>query len=151
MVVVLLPLSALGGLIIALRARWRRRFGPAVLLLTVVSVGVIPLVTTTGRQLKAELPENPAIDRHAALGDNLLPFALAFGVAVLLLVIAGWLADREPATVEARKVLVTSTMWRRIAIVAAALVAFTAVAATVQVARVGHSGATAVWKGVGGT
>jgi hypothetical protein len=167
-VVVLLPLAALGGLIIALRARWRRRFGPAVLLLTAVGVAAVPLATTTGNQLKAVLPPNAAINRHADLGNNLLPFALAFGVAVLLLLIAGRLADRERSADGAATggtapaagglggeagadggVRVTRT-WRRVAIVAAALVVVTGVAATVQVVRVGHSGSVAVWQGVGG-
>jgi Predicted membrane protein (DUF2231) len=180
-VVVLLPLAALGGLIIALRARWRRRFGPAVLLLTAVGVAAVPLATTTGNQLKAVLPPNAAINRHADLGNNLLPFALAFGVAVLLLIIAGRLADRArdaalastgPGTATATastgaaasghdhtdrhgnqdrdgKVPAART-WRRVAIAAAALVAFTGVATTAQVVRVGHTGAAAVWEGVGG-
>ncbi|HEY3262089.1 MAG TPA: DUF2231 domain-containing protein [Pseudonocardiaceae bacterium] len=159
-VVVLLPLAALGGLVIAARASWRRRFGPAVLALTAVGVAAVPLATRTGNQLKNVLPANPAIDRHAELGNNLLPFALAYGVAVLLLVIAGRLADRERGADTAAgasagsgdgdgALRVTRT-WRRVAIVAAALVAFTATAATVQIVRIGHSGSAAVWKGVGG-
>ena len=180
-IVVLLPLAALGGLVIAARATWRRRFGLAVLALTAVGVATVPLATKTGNQLKSVLPANPAIQRHADLGNNLLPFALAFGVAVLLLVIAGRLADRERGADTAAgssgsrdtgrdragdgardggrdsgrdgagdgAVQVTRT-WRRIAIIAAALVAFTGVATTVQIVRIGHSGSAAVWKGVGG-
>jgi uncharacterized membrane protein len=162
-IVVLLPLATLGGLVIAARASWRRRFGLAVLALTAVAVGSVPVATRTGEQLKAVLPANPNIERHSQLGDGLLPFALAFGVAVLLLVIAGRLADRErgadTATSAAARanpdgtdggMRVTRT-WRRVAIVAAALVAFTGVAATVQVVRIGHSGSVAVWQGVGGS
>jgi hypothetical protein len=151
-VIVLLPLAAIGGLIIAARATWRRRFGLTVLALTAVGVGTVPLATRTGKQLQAVLPANPAVQEHAALGDGLLPFALAFGVAVLLLVIAGRLADRERGADTAVRgtgaVTVTRT-WRRIAIVAAALVAFTGVATTVQIMRIGHSGSVAVWQGVG--
>ena len=159
-VVVLLPLAALGGLVIALRATWRRRFGIAVLAVTAAGVAAVPLATKTGAQLRAVLPANPAIEEHASLGNNVLPFALAFGVAVLLLVIAGRLADRErEAAVNGKRdvetaggadVRVTRT-WRRVAIVAAALVAFTGVATTVQLVRVGHSGSAAVWHGVGGS
>ena len=203
-VVVLLPLATLGGLVIASRATWRRRFWLPVLAVTAAAVGAVPLAAETGEQLQAALPPNPAIQKHAELGGGLLPFALAFGVAVLLLVIAGRLADRErdaagtaavaanggrvrAATSSAEPgadgasagqagadraaadragdtvtgdadtrgagadgaVTVTRT-WRRIAIVAAALVAFTGVAATVQVVRIGDSGSRAVWEGVGG-
>lgn len=162
-VVVLLPLAAVGGLVIALRASWRRRFGMVVLALAVLSVAAVPLATRTGNQLKTalDLPDNQLIERHADLGDELLPFALAFGIAVLFLVIAGRLADRERAaatapstdaddTVTDRPVGAVSNLWRRLAIVAAALVAFTGVASTVQVIRIGHSGSSAVWEGVGG-
>jgi hypothetical protein len=152
-VVVLLPLAALGGLVIAARASWRRRFGVAVLALTAAGVAAVPLVQKTGEQLRdalqarlpAGVPLNPAIQEHANLGDGLLPFALAFGVAVVLLVVAGRLADRERDAGEPR-----TTTWRRVAIVAAALVAFSGVATTVQVVRIGHTGSTAVWQGVGG-
>lgn len=162
-VVVLLPLAAVGGLVIALRASWRRRFGLAVLALTVLAVAAVPLATRTGKQLEQalQLPDNQLIQKHANLGDDLLPFAIAFGIAVLLLVVSGRLADRERDAAKAATVasdgppdapaepVRTSSTWRRVAIVAAALVAFTGVAATVQVVRIGHSGSTAVWQGVG--
>ena len=180
-VVVLLPLAALGGLVIAARAAWRRRFGLVVLALTAAGVAAVPLAEETGEQLQGVLPAaNPLIQEHAARGDDLLPFAIAFGVAVLLLVIAGRLADRERdaalvasdaadghadghadagvsggaapggavATADTGTAVASRT-WRRVAIVAAALVAFTGVATTVQVVRIGHSGASAVWQGVG--
>lgn len=192
-VLVLLPLAAVGGLVIALRAAWRRRFGYVVLALTVVAVAAVPLATTTGEELQTALalPDNQLIQKHANLGDELLPFALAFGIAVLLLVVTGRLADRERAAalagtsaaadtpepahepepahapepadgvepadrsepadrVDAPATAGVSNLWRRTAIVAAALVAFTGVAATVQVVRIGHSGSAAVWQGVGG-
>jgi hypothetical protein len=169
-VVVLLPLAALGGLLMAAMPSLRRRFGVAVLLLAVAGVGGVPLATRTGAELKTALPpNNPLIDTHQQRGDELLPYALAFGIAVVLLVIAGRLADRErsaaPAPTEtaartAGSVTRTDTRtgtqastaprtWRRLALVAAALVAFSAVAVTVQVIRVGHSGSTAVWQGIG--
>lgn len=165
-VVVLLPLAAAGGLVIAARAAWRRRFGVVVLAMTAVGVALVPLTTTTGQQLKDGLPESPTIERHADLGATLLPFALAFGVAMLLLVIAGRLADREGGAAErasgggtgpadvagtalARSGQEVTRTWRRTAAVAAVLVALTGVATTVQVIRIGHSGSVAVWQGVG--
>lgn len=179
LVVVLLPLAALGGLLIALLPSMRRRFGVAVLLLAAAGVAAVPIATNTGEELKSALPpNNPLIDAHQQRGDELLPYALAFGIAVVLLVIAGRLADREhsagaqaahsaahsgahsaghsaaqsgnpPEGDEAAEPASARRTWRRLALVAAALVAFSAVAVTVQVVRVGHSGSTAVWDGVG--
>ena len=163
-VVVLLPLAALGGLAMAAMPSLRRRFGVAVLLLAAAGVAAVPLATQTGNELESTLPpNNPLIEEHEELGDQLLPFALVFGATLLLLVIAGRLADRErgaaqpgadtaqPGTDgdENRKTAAAPRTWRRMALVAAALVAVSGVAVTVQVVRAGHSGAAAVWEGVG--
>jgi len=177
-VVVLLPLAAISATLIALAPRWRRRYGWPVLVLTALAVATIPLAKTTGDQLRAALAgvQNPLIDEHQQLGDQMLPFGLAFGVAVLVLLVAGRLADRERAAEAAAPVHAAATTgagstadtsdaepgntaeappvsrtWRRIAVVAAALVVTTATASTVQVVRVGHSGSAAVWEGVGGS
>jgi hypothetical protein len=156
-VVVLLPLATLGGLVIAVRASWRRRLGVVVLLVAAAAIGAVPAAKLTGEQLenalRASLPAGtdlgPDVQTHAALGDDLLPFALVFGVALVLLLIAGRLADRErDAARSAEADAQVTTTWRRVAVLAAALVAFTGAAATVQVVRIGHSGAAAVWQGV---
>jgi hypothetical protein len=157
-VVVLLPLATLGGIAIALRASWRRRLGLVVLLVAAAAIGAVPAAKLTGEQLEAALRAalpagselSPDIQTHAALGDDLLPFALVFGVALVLLLIAGRLADRERDAVQSAEAdAQVTTTWRRVAVLAAALVAFTGVAATVQVVRIGHTGAYAVWQGVG--
>jgi hypothetical protein len=169
-VVVVLPLAAFGGLLIAVSPSLRRRFGVAVLLLAAAGVGLVPLATQTGAELKSVLPpNNPLIEAHQQRGDDVLPYALAFGITVVLLVIAGRLSDREhgaaQAAITAAATAQTSTAqtsttegtgataaprtWRRIALVAAALVALSGAAVTVQVVRTGHSGSTAVWGGVG--
>jgi hypothetical protein len=151
----LIPLAALGGLLMAALPSLRRRFGVAVLLITVAGVGSVPLATRTGSELKSVLPpNNPLIEAHEQLGSGLLPYALAFGITVALLVIAGRLADRERSTAQGITAETAGTTqaprtWRRVALVAAALVVVSGVAVTVQVVRTGHSGSTAVWEGVG--
>jgi hypothetical protein len=152
-VVVLLPLAAAGGLIIAVRPSLRRRFGLVVLALAVAGVGAVPVATQTGNELSDALPSTDLIETHEDLGNALLPFAIAFGIAVALLVIAGRLADRErdtaaPAAAEGTAPAAASKTWRRITLVAAVLVALTGAVTTVQVVRVGHSGAAAVWDGL---
>lgn len=161
-VVILLPLAAFGGLVIAARSTWRRRFGVVVLLLTAAGVGAVPVATYTGEQLRDAQFVDPLIEEHEDIATGVLPFALAFGIAVVLLMIAGRLADRErdaataastpassaAASAEGAEPVRPPRTWRRLALVAAALVAFTAVAATVQVVRAGHSGSTAVWEGI---
>ena len=94
--------------------------------------------------LESRVGPNPAIQTHAALGDMLLPIALGFVVAVIALLVAGRLADRERQA-EAP----TTKTWRVISVVVSVLVVVLAVGTTVQTVRAGHSGSTAVWSGIG--
>jgi hypothetical protein len=145
-VVVLLPLAATGAIALAVRPQWRQRYAWPVLGLTLMGVGAVPLAQEAGQQLQAKLPaDNPLIQRHADLGNDLLPFALGFGAAVVALLVAGRLADREKASDSPE----TPKTWQRIAVVMSVLVVCTGIAATVEVVRIGHSGSTAVWNGVG--
>ncbi|MCP2164896.1 DUF2231 domain-containing protein [Goodfellowiella coeruleoviolacea] len=164
-VVVLLPLASLCAIGVAVNARWRRKFGWPVLVLTALAVAATPMAGFTGAQLRERLgaEDNPGITAHANLAVTLLPIALGFGVVVVVLLVAGRLADRERTaeqtgtagsgasgqTSEPAPVVVPRT-WRRIAAAASVLVVVAAVASTTLVVMVGHSGSTAVWSGVAG-
>ncbi|GAA2670969.1 MULTISPECIES: DUF2231 domain-containing protein [Actinosynnema] len=158
-VVVLLPLAALAAIAAALVPRWRQRYSAPLLGVTLLGVLAVPVAAKTGEQLEHRISqrfENPLITEHADMGDTLLPFALGFGVAVVLLLVAGRLADRERAASaeqaggagEPGSAGVPKT-WRRVSVVVAVLVIATGAAATAQVVRIGHSGSTAVYDGVG--
>jgi hypothetical protein len=147
-VVVLLPLAALSSVAIALVPGWRRRYAWPVLGVTLAGVAAVPVAKQAGEDLQAALEkngvQNPAIQTHADLGTTLLPLALGFGVAVIALLVAGRLADRERAA-EAP----TTKTWRVISVVVSVLVVLLAIGTTVQTVRTGHSGSTAVWSGIG--
>ncbi len=144
-VVVLLPLSAVGTVLIAVRPSWRRRLGAGVAALTVLAVATVPVAQQTGDQLRDKLPpDNPLIERHAELGETLLPYALVFGVLVLALVLTGWLTDRRARTAETPR----RGLWHVLVAVLAVLAVLSAAATTAQVVQIGHSGSTAVWEGV---
>lgn len=165
-VAVLLPLAALCSVGLALHRGLRRRYEWPVLVLTAIAVTAVPLAQTTGVQLRDHLHATSAVlAEHERLGGQLLPYALGFGVTVLFLLVAGRLADRERAAAQrseheranadavlhppeddrARSVPPT---WRRISIVASVLVVATAALTTVDVVRIGTTGAQAVWHGV---
>ena len=161
-VAVLLPLAAVCSVGLAVHRGARRRFGWPVLVLTAVAVVAVPLAEATGEQLRNHLPApDSLLARHEALGELLLPYALGFGVAVLLLVVAGKLADREraatgrsgPADVpdtapDTDRASSVSTLWRRTSVLASVLVIGMSVVTTVDVVRIGTTGAQAVWQGV---
>jgi hypothetical protein len=152
-VAVLLPLAALCSVWLAVHHGARRRFGLPVLVLAAVAVAAVPLAEATGVQLRDHLgPPDPVLARHEATAAQLLPFALGFGVTVVLLVVAGRLADRERAASarhdqDTRDTPVPTT-WRRISVLASVLVIGMAAVTTVDVVRIGTTGAQAVWHGV---
>ncbi|MGH3587734.1 MAG: DUF2231 domain-containing protein [Pseudonocardia sp.] len=148
-VVVLLPLAAVGSVVIAARRSWRRTFGVPVLLLALVGVAAVPMATTTGTQLWTTLGgENPLIDTHAQRASWLLPFALAF----LLLLAAAVLMELATVRAEAgahaaRTVTVTRA---RLITGLAVIAALTGLFVTGIVVWIGHAGSVVVWQGVGG-
>ena len=128
-VVVLLPLAVLGTVAIVLRPSWRSRYGSLVVACAAVSTALVPVATSSGEELEHRVGDP---GRHAALGDQLIWFALALLATSAVLV---WLDRRRDAGQASAPGL------RAVAVLA--LVA--AVAAGVQVYRVGDSGAQAAW------
>ncbi len=138
-VVVLLPLAALGTLLVVVRPAWCRAFGVPVLLLALVGVAAVPVATSTGEQLQAALPgPNPLIAVHQDRGEILLPVAITFLVLLAVAVLAGRRADRKNSEPS------------RATTAVGVLAAVAGLAVTGLVIWIGHAGATAVWQGVGG-
>jgi uncharacterized membrane protein len=146
-VVVLLPLAILGTIAIALRPRWRTRYGFLVVAAAVVATILIPVSTSSGESLEERVGDP---GEHAELGEQLLWFAIALLIAATALVVLQWRADRTQSQsgqhsntsdtqhgVE-RAALNILTITATIAVVAA-------LACGVQVYRVGDSGARAAW------
>lgn len=129
-VVVLVPLSAIGAILMAARRSFSRRFGTIVVILAGIGAIASIVAKLSGEQL-AERVGTP--DPHASLG-NVMPY-FAIGLFVLVLVL--WLVDRGiPANVSRPTWLV----------VFAVIVVIGAVVATWWTFRVGDSGARAVWE-----
>lgn len=159
-VVVLIPLAALAAIVIAVVPGWRRRFGWPSVGLAALATAFIPIATSSGEGLERQLPRSAAISTHTQLGDQLLPF-----VGALFLILAALVAfDRRrnrPADryskhlapssgpgAAAGTLVSTPTRVRALSLVLAVLTAVLAVVATVQVVRIGDSGARAAWGSV---
>lgn len=132
--VVLVPLTALGLIVMALWPRFSARHG----WLVVGSAVIATLSSFAARQSGEVLTERvgePGFD-HADLGDRMPLFAAALLVAVIVL----WLIDRSPPE--------SGPAPRRgLRIVVAIVGVLVALANLVWVFRVGDSGAKSVWSG----
>jgi hypothetical protein len=147
-VVVLLPLAALGSVVIAVRRSWRRSLGIPVLLIALVGVAAVPMATTTGSQLWTALDvQNPLIDVHAQRASWLLPAALGF----LLLLAAAVLTEMANVRAEAgaHAVRAATATRSRIAIGLSVLAALAGLVVAAIVVWVGHAGSLVVWQGIG--
>jgi hypothetical protein len=164
-VVVVIPAAAL--LLIA--AAWwpaaRRRLGLVTPAVALVALVLVPVTTNAGEWLQERVPATPLINRHAELGDSLLPWVLAmFVVAVFLWYVqAGarlsgrWgsgarrlqTGRHEPAASVASGTTTNQIAARPhvVTLVAAALATVLAVGSVVEVVRIGESGSKAVWQG----
>lgn len=129
-VVVLVPLACVMAIASAASARfrhWARWATPAV---AVVAALAVPVATSTGEGLERGVPHSTLVEQHARLGDTLLPL---MGAVALLAVVLAWLHRRGA---------------KGVPIVAVSLlVGLASVGTLVQVARIGHTGASAVWHG----
>lgn len=129
-VVVLLPLAALGTIAIALRPQWRHRYGWLVVADAALTTVLLPVATSSGEALEARVGDP---GQHAELGEQLIWFM----IPLLIIVAAMVWVDRRGQQARTRISGVVRVL--------PALAVVAALAATVQVVRVGDSGARAAW------
>ncbi|WP_375485290.1 DUF2231 domain-containing protein [uncultured Jatrophihabitans sp.] len=174
-VVVLLPLAAIMLVVGVLWPTARRKFGVLTPLLALVGLALVPVTTHAGEWLEGRLPHSRAIEHHADLGDQLLPWAAGLFVMAAAVWWVGrrrellWRrpadddheADRHDADAPASGSGGTATMTRKaeaptlavaplwLTAVLTVLSIAVAVGVSIMLYRIGDSGAHAVWNGVG--
>jgi hypothetical protein len=132
--VVLVPLAALGAVIMAISPRLARRYGGLIVVAGVASLVASFIAKEAGESLASRLGVTA---QHAQLGDVVPIFALLLALGL----IGFWLVDRGIPGNRSRP------WWLRVAAVALIVIA---VLATVWTVRAGHSGAESVWQGLAG-
>lgn len=132
-IVVLVPLVAILTIICALWPAARHRLIWLVVALAVLTVILTPLTINAGVWLQPQVQQSPALDTHMNLGATMTYFSAALVIAALLLAVMHVRQSRGHAVKRVAQGLI------------AVLVLAAAVAAAVQVYRVGQSGAQAVW------
>ena len=126
-VVVLIPLTSLGAILVACVPRWSRRFGVLVCIGGLVSLAAAVVAQESGEQF-AQRVGTPA--EHMELGLQVKWYA--FGLFAVTLVL--WLLDRK------------SQKRSTAAVIFAVLCVIAAVLATWSTYRTGESGSQAVWE-----
>lgn len=134
--VVVVPLAALLVLLATAHSGIRRWAGPLPLAASVLGVILVPLSTSTGETLEEHVTETALLEKHTEMAEGLLPWMIALSVIALASYV---LHLRNGATPPANRMIPTI-------LVVAALIA--AAGTTVQVGRIGHSGAKAAWDDV---
>jgi hypothetical protein len=128
--VAVVPAAALAVLLAAVWPRFRRWAGWGPLALAAAALVLDPLSTQSGESLEHSLPRSALVEEHAHLADGLLPWLVALAVgAVLSFVVLR--RDRRTS--------------RALLVAAAVISVVAALGTTVEVVRIGHSGAKAVW------
>ncbi|OHV40658.1 MULTISPECIES: DUF2231 domain-containing protein [Pseudofrankia] len=147
--VVLIPLVATLLVLSALWPRLRRNLGPLPALGAAAALILVPVTTSSGDKLRERLgADNPLIERHADLGEQLLPWVAGLFVAALLMLwVDGWRPTAWATPAPSGAGSAGQARPRALVLAASLIVVALAVVTVVEVVRIGHSGADAVWKG----
>jgi hypothetical protein len=140
--IVLVPLVAIGTIIVAFWPRARGVFGWAVAVLSVAAFGFVGLAQKTGGALANHVEPTALTRAHVEMGDAVLPWAFVImGIACSVMALTWYLRHIHQST--------ESPSWfRPLSIALGTLAVLAALGGTVQVYRVGHSGAKATWSHV---
>ena len=136
-IVVLAPLTAVLAIACAVSRPARQRLVWLVFALAVVTSVLTPVTTQAGEWLEHRSGRSPLLHAHTELGDTMIYFSLSLVLAALLL---AFVHIRETRGQSMNAVAVWGI---------AVVVVVASVATTVQVYRIGDSGAKSVWASPG--
>jgi ABC-type Na+ efflux pump permease subunit len=136
-IVILAPLTAVLAITSAVWPAARKRLVWLILGLAVTTVVLTPLTTGAGEWLEDQVGRSPTLHEHTELGDTMIYFAIAMLIVAALLALIHVREHRG-------KPLNSAMSWA----LAAIIIVFS-VATSVQVYRIGDSGARATWSNVG--
>ena len=141
--VVLVPLAAAGVALIAFWPAARFRLGYAVLAIAAAGAMTVILAQRSGESLEDRVPDSDLIDEHKDLGETGTYAGLAVLVAALAVVGTDVALRRRASTTVEEETRDTTSHVASLVVGVVALALATG--GGIQVARIGHSGAKAVW------
>lgn len=133
-VVVLVPLAALGGIVISAWGAARRRYGWLTVAFAAAAAGSTFVAQEAGESFAETFARKTELmEAHIAIGGSLLVWVIILFFGTVSVMVAQRLIDQQNAR------------GRVALIVGGVITVVTGVISLVQVIRIGHSGATAVW------
>jgi hypothetical protein len=160
--IVMLPLAAIGVIVMIIRPQWHRRYRWAVLVLGAVGTLGAILAASAGEELERRIEAVEGADaassweHHAELGDTARGVAIAFFVVLVAFVLVPWWLERRRPTSDGastvdttadRAPVVPASKRDKILIgVVAALAVLGAAASVTTIVQAGHTGSESVWE-----
>lgn len=157
--IVLLPLAAIGVVVMMIKPAWHQRYRWVVLGMGVVGAMGATLAAQAGEELDRRVI---AVERreaarrwrhHAQLGETSRNVALLFLILLLVFVLTPWWHERRIRLTDA-DAMAASQRFRVFTIVVSALTALASVGTVVTIVEAGHTGSKSVWetyvRGTGG-
>ncbi len=149
--VVLLPLAAIGVVVMLVRHEWYLRYRWATLVVGAVGALGATVAASTGEELEHEVARGLGADaqrvlhEHVEAGDAARAVAIVFALVLAAYVLVPWFLARRAGLPDAGAETPMAVRDRRIRHGLAALTVMAAAASVVTVIDAGHSGATSVW------
>ena len=136
-VVVLVPLAALGGIVISAWGAARKRYGWLTVAFAFAAAASTLVAQQAGKALAATLGprHTEALEIHTSLGTGLLLWVIILFFGTASVMVAQRLIDQQ------------NPQGRIALIIGGVITVVTAVISIVQVVRIGHTGSAAVWAG----
>lgn len=135
-VVILVPLAALGGLAISTLKWARLRYGSLVLVGAFGAAVSTFIAQQAGESFEKTFTRpTAAMEKHFAIGGGLFIWVLLLFVGIGAVVLGQWLVDRD------------QSRGRLVLLIGSVVTIACAVISVIQVVRIGHAGAVAVWGG----
>lgn len=130
--VVLTPLTAILAILCVVWPAARQRLVWLVVTLAAVNLVLTPITAEAGEWLEHKVEETAALEVHEHLGKTMIYVSIALLVAAILLAVSHVRTSRGKSSTA-------------VSAIVAVLVVVIGLGATVQVFRIGHSGAESAW------
>jgi glycine/D-amino acid oxidase-like deaminating enzyme len=152
--IVLLPLAAIGVVVMLIRPAWHRRYRWVVLGMGIAGALGATLAAQAGEELENRIvavegrEAAASWEHHANLGETARNFALLFMFVLIVFVFVPWWLERRASRSASliESAAAANRNMRVLTIAVSALVVLAAVGTVVTIVQAGHTGSESVWE-----